>query len=178
MSANEMMSLLPLVFMLHDFEEIIMMPAWLQRQAETLKQRLPPRIQSLMSHSAGLSTAAFSLAVAEEFLLLSVLSTLAIHFAWTAFWLGLMLAFFIHLLVHIGQFIWFKAYTPAILTSLPAGLYCLWVLWLFKNSLASEWQAVLLFTLLGLAIVVINLVLALRLGKIFDVFLATYIRAL
>ena len=178
MSVTEMMWLLPFIFMIHDFEEIVMMSAWQQRHAPALNRRLPQRALSLMAHSGALSPAAFALAVAAECVLLSVFSILSIPFGWTDFWLGLLLAFFIHLLVHIGQWVWFKGYTPAFLTSIFASIYCLWALWTLKNSLISNTQAVLLFTFICLLVVAINLLAALRLAKRFDAFLSAYSRGL
>ena len=69
-----LMVLLPIVFMLHDFEEIIMFRPWLSRNRDELKTRFP-RFEAFLTKRGffDYSTSAFALAVCHEFVLLSAL---------------------------------------------------------------------------------------------------------
>lgn len=144
MKIETILYLLPLVFMLHDFEEIVMMKTWLARNAAELQRRFPRLADKLLPHFSGLSTSAFALAVAEEFVLISAFSVAAVEFQWFAWWVGLLLAFFLHLLVHMGQFLVYGKYIPAAVTSLPAGLYCIWALQAVAARTGLAWDQIAL----------------------------------
>ena len=163
-----LMWFLPIVFMLHDFEEIIMFKPWMNANRAALEKRLPaPAVNILASHG-NISTSAYALAVAEEFIVLSALTLLAVEFELYVFWAGMMLGFFIHLLIHVGQFLVYRKYVPVILTSLPAGLYCLIALHDLNVRHPLDWGSVAIWTFIALLVIGTNLVLALKLAAIFD----------
>ena len=60
--------LFPVVFMLHDFEEIIMQQRWMERNADELSRRFPVLRKQIMQLRE-LSTTGFAIAVAEEFII-------------------------------------------------------------------------------------------------------------
>jgi uncharacterized membrane protein YagU involved in acid resistance len=70
-----------------------------------------------------LSVSAFALAVAEEFVLLVVFTFIAVEFELYNFWAGLLIGFFIHLIVHIVQFLVLRKYIPFTFTTIPAALF-------------------------------------------------------
>ena len=74
MDLNTLVLILPLVFMIHDFEEIIFFKKWLSNNRNILIRRFPKVATRLLPHFENISTASFTLAVAEEFILISVLS--------------------------------------------------------------------------------------------------------
>lgn len=115
--------LLPLVFMLHEFEEIIMLPTWLRQNQAQLVRRFPAAQR--IFHSLGkLPTPAFSLAVTEEFLLLSACTLIATAYGHITAWYCCLLAFSVHLIVHLIQFLIIRKYIPAIVTTLLCLPYC------------------------------------------------------
>jgi len=61
--------LFPIVFMLHDFEEIIMQQRWMERNADELSRRFPVLRKQIMQLRE-LSTTGFAIAVAEEFIIM------------------------------------------------------------------------------------------------------------
>ena len=115
-----------------------------------------------------MSTSAYALAVAEEFIVLSALTLLAVELELYPLWAGMMLGFFIHLLIHVGQFLVYRRYVPVILTSLPSGLYCLIALHDLNLYHPLDWKLVALWTFVSLIIIGINLALALKLAVKFD----------
>ena len=79
------------------------------------------------------STSTFALGVAEEFILfvaITYFSLLTDNYGW---WLGLLVAFTLHIFLHITQFIVVKRYVPAITTSILVLPYCLFTLVKFIN---------------------------------------------
>jgi hypothetical protein len=119
---ENLMWLLPVIFMLHDFEEIIMMRPWIDRNAVFLRERFPRLADYMLGHLEKLSTPSFALAVAEEFMILVAVTYLAVEHGWYAVWGGLLLAFFAHIIVHLVQFLAIRRYAPMIITSVPAAI--------------------------------------------------------
>lgn len=70
---NLIMMLLPFVFMVHDYEEIIMFRRWIDRNREELKKRFP-KIESFFTRQGSFdySTSTFAVGTAHEFILISV----------------------------------------------------------------------------------------------------------
>jgi hypothetical protein len=126
--------LFPIIFGIHDFEEIIVVEKWVSKNKEDLIKILPKRASSLFEKNFAQKTNQFSLVVYVEFILIS-LSTIFVFlngfnggYKWL--YLGLYSVFFLHAFTHIGQTILLKRYTPGVITSvlfiIPYGVwfYC------------------------------------------------------
>ena len=160
--------LLPIVFMFHDFEEILFSKSWIAKNKETLSQKFPKLSKRFLARFENLSVQAFSLAVAEEFVLLSVVTFLSVTLESYLFWLGIFMGFFVHLLVHLAQWIIFRKYIPAIYTTIISLAYCFFSLnFILKNNL-FEVKEIIIWTFIGFGIVVINLLFAHKLAELFD----------
>lgn len=168
LKTETLMWLLPVVFMIHDFEEIIMMKPWLTKNWPKLEKRLPAKAIRAMAKQKDMSVSAYALAVAEEFVVLSTLTLVAIEMNLNNFWAGLLIGFFIHLLVHIGQFVAFRGYVPVIITSIPAAVYSLIALHDLNVVHPLNRGMVAVWTVVSLAIIVVNLLLALKIAQKFD----------
>src|SRR5512144_2008205 len=118
MDTKLLIALLPVVFMLHDFEEIIMFRPWLDKNRALIAQRYPRIDRVLAGHHDKLTTSAFAVAVLHQFVLLSVITFLSLGVDSYRWWFAAFMAFTLHLLVHIGQWIVFRAYVPFIVTSI------------------------------------------------------------
>lgn len=158
MKVETVMWLLPIAFMIHDFEEIIMMRPWLAKNSVEIQRRFPSLAARMMPHLEKLSTSSFALAVAEEFILLSVITYFAVEHELYSVWSGVLLAFFIHLLVHITQFVLYRKYVPVIVTSLITGLYCIFALYFLNLHLRLNWPNVFIWTAISTVVLIINLV--------------------
>lgn len=160
----------PVIFMLHDFEEIIMITAWKQRNKkyiESLKIRHIP-----IDFNA--STAAFSIAVAEEFLIISIITLVSSLISNYIIWYGFFIAFTIHLFIHLFQFLFFKKYVPSIISSIifiPISCFIIYKTTMLLNYNSS---ASLLSILICTVIMVINVLFLHRVMKKFDFWLECY----
>ena len=160
--------LLPIVFMIHDFEEIIFFKPWININKDYLTKKFPKISKRFLPRIEHLSTSAFTLAVAEEFLLLSLITVGSVLFDHYLLWLAAFMGFFVHLLVHLGQWIILKRYIPAIYTTLLALVYCVYALCeiIFNNVfLISE---IVLWTIIGFGLVGVNLLFAHKLAEMYD----------
>lgn len=168
---------LPLLFMLHDFEEMIVRKAWMEKYAPALYKRFP-RMEQPIRRLQGMSSAAFAIAVAEEFIILSLVSVAVLignleqWLCWS--WIALLWAFSFHLLVHIAQGVVLRQYTPGVVTSvlcLPYSVYTLYVFTAAGYSLFVQFVC----ALMGIVCMVLNLYGMHRAGISVDRFLSTRI---
>ena len=129
---NLIMMLLPFVFMVHDYEEIIMFRCWIDRNREELKKRFP-KIESFFTRQGPFdySTSTFAVGTAHEFILISVVSFCSVWTGQYQWWFAALTGYFVHLLMHIVQWLYIESMCPL---SLQASLHCLTVSILLLNS--------------------------------------------
>ena len=166
MNIDTVIWLLPAVFMVHDFEEIIFMKAWLNRNASRLRTRFPRIASRIIPHLESLSTEAFALCVAEEFILLCLAVLLMAENGWYSAFAGLVLAYGAHLIVHLVQALAFRSYIPAVLMSLLTAPYCFWALFSCRHLIV--WTEAIGWAGIFLTIIVPNLLLMHLLAGKFD----------
>jgi hypothetical protein len=154
--------------MFHDFEEIIFFKSWINKNKDELAKRFPKISKRFLFRLEKLSTAAFSLAVAEEFVLLSLITVGSVLFDNYWLWLAAFMGFFVHLLVHLVQWIVLKRYMPAICTTFLSLIYCGYALFVIISNNIFQPLEIVLWTVVGLGLMGVNLVFAHKLAEKFD----------
>ena len=122
--------LFPIVFMFHDFEEIILGEKWLRKNGRDILDRIKPRIPAFLSKVIRAvmekSTAELAFTVSLIFCLTFISAYLAAVYKLYAFFLLASGSFFLHGFMHIGQAIGLRRYVPAVISSalivIPYGL--------------------------------------------------------
>lgn len=115
--------LFPIFFIVHDFEEIIMVEKWLHNNKNKLYKRLPPKLADRIVKQFSMTTAQFAVAVIIVFLFVSgatIAANLYLYNGLTMnlyFFIVVSSVFFIHAFTHIGQTIFFRSITPGTVTS-------------------------------------------------------------
>ncbi|MGN1376485.1 MAG: HXXEE domain-containing protein [Prevotella sp.] len=147
---------LPLAFVIHDAEEIIMQHRWMIKHRKMLERRFP-RLKLLIEHLSQLDTKSFAIAALEELVvLLCVTAYVFVHGIYaTEIWIALFMAFSLHLLIHIVQAIVVKGYVPGLVTSvvlLPYITYGIWSIGLIMDVIT-----VFVLSVTGLLLVAANL---------------------
>ena len=144
------MLLLPIVFMVHEYEEIIMFKNWLANNRDELKRRFP-KFERFLAHRGHFdySTATFAVGAAHEFILVSLIffcATFAGHSA--------------HLIVHLAQWAIYRKYIPVIITTILTLPYCVYAFAeLAKASILSPLQ-MFLWSVVGIILAVLSLLSA------------------
>ena len=105
--------LFPIIFMLHEMEEIIGFRIWLDKNRDIVS-----KYNKLSILYQNFSNEGFSIAVLEEYLLCIIITCISIFFKTYIVWIGAFIAFSLHLLVHILQSIIIKRYIPALASSI------------------------------------------------------------
>ena len=156
--------LLPAVFVLHDAEETLCLPGWLRRNRGFLSRRFPALSRRLLPHFDTISPAMFAAMAAEELALLLAVALYAqiTHDYYP--WLALLLAFGVHLLVHLVQWAAIGRYLPLAATSLAGLVYCGWGLYVTINSRLFTLREFVLCGVAGCAVAAVNLLLLHRLS--------------
>ncbi|NUJ17988.1 HXXEE domain-containing protein [Bacillus glycinifermentans] len=142
--------LLPTLFILHVFEEMVMVEAWGKRYQSKLNQlkRAP------FGHS---TTASFVCAVLEEFILAVVVTIASIYFNQYIVWFGFFFAFTVHFLVHIVLWLTFKHYVPGILTAILMLPFCCYLLIVAAEIETFSFSSMVLSGIAGMLITFLNL---------------------
>ncbi|BCN31022.1 HXXEE domain-containing protein [Anaeromicropila herbilytica] len=167
-----MIWLFPILFIFHDFEEIIFMKVWIRKNREYLSERFPSLSKRLLPHFDRITTASFALGVAEEYIIISVITVVSYMTHWYSLWVGLFIAFTLHLIIHCVQVLIVRRYVPAIVTSvicLPVCIYMIQYVMMFYML-----DTVILYSVVGLVIMVVNLVFVHRGMDVFDKWLVRY----
>jgi len=155
---DQLMALLPVIFMIHEYEEIIMFRRWLVRNRDELRKRFP-KLEAFLARQGifDYSTATFAVGTAHEFLLLSVISFCAVWQEAYQWWFAVFMGYSVHLLVHIAQWAVYRKYVPVIVTSLLTLPYCIYSFTEFVGaSLLSPLQ-MLLWTIIGIVLTALSL---------------------
>ena len=164
--------LFPILFIFHDFEEIIFMQSWVSKNRGYLYKRYPSLSKRFLPHLDNITTASFAFAVAEEFILISIITVISYMTNWYILWLGLFIAFTIHLIIHCFQALILRKYVPAIITSIICLPICIYII---KHTVKLyELKTVILYSIVSFIIMVINLVIIHKGMDIFSKWLEQY----
>lgn len=162
--------LFPILFMIHDFEEIIMIKAWQRKNKEYIENKLEKHVP----FNFKASTAAFSIGVAEEFIIISIVTIISYLFSNYIVWFGLFITFFLHLFFHILMYIIFKKYVLGVVTSIifiPISSFIVYRI----NVLLYYNISTLFFTILiSIVLMAINLYFLHKAMEKFDLWLGKY----
>ncbi len=152
-----LMLLLPIVFMIHEYEEIMMFRRWLDGNREELKRRFP-KIEAFIARSGlfRFSTATFAAGTAHEFILLSAISVYAVWSGEYQWWFAVLMGHSVHLLVHVAQWAVYQKYVPVIITSALTLPYCVYAAVRFTAAAAWSPLQILLWTGVGIILVLLS----------------------
>jgi len=162
-------TLLPVIFMLHEFEEMIFLKIWLHRDKDYLHNNFPKIGPRIYSQCSKFTTSGFVFMVAEEFIIISVLTYIAILIQNMYIWLALFMGFAIHIIIHIIQWIIYRKYLPTIVTSFLVLPYCVYGFMEFLNNETLEIVSIIICSIIGMVGVFINLKLIHYLGHKFSI---------
>lgn len=163
-----LMALLPVVFMIHEFEEIIMFKPWLKKNAEALSRRFPKAKNILLRNHEELSTQGFTVAVLHEFLIISFCTITSLLTYRHGLWFGAFMAYFLHLFVHIVQWMLYGKYIPVIITSFLTLPYCVYTLVEFLTVTNLTNAQLIIWTAIGLVIAALSFTSAFYFAHLFE----------
>ena len=146
---REYILLLPILFIIHDMEEIIGFERFYKKNGD-LFEKFP----KITMRFKGVKADAFALAVYEEFIPFFGVSLLAYYFPnkiLYALWFGIFLSLTGHFIVHIGHTVYLRKYIPSFATS----LICLPI----SVSILLRCAKVMTFDVLTIVTIIISILL-------------------
>jgi len=164
----------PLLFIFHDFEEIILGKPWLIRNKERLMNKFPVLANKILPHFNSLTISSFSLGVAEEFILISTLTVISYLTNWYDFWLGTFIAFIVHLIIHCFQSLAFRGYVPAVATSITCLPISIYITSIFLHLYPIPYSYIIGFSALGIILMIVNIWAIHKSMHVFDKWLVKY----
>lgn len=149
--------LFPILFIFHDFEEIIFVQVWWNKNRLYMRDRFPKLSKKLLSHFDNITTASFAFGVAEEFIIISIVTIISYMTDWYYLWIGLFIAFTLHLLIHCFQAIIVGRYIPTIITSVICLPICIYIIMQIVQVYVVN--TIILYSIFGFIIMIVNLVI-------------------
>jgi len=162
-------TLLPVIFMLHEFEEMIFLKILLHKDKNYLHNKFPNAGQKIYSQYCKFTTSGFVLAVAEEFIIITILTYIAIIIPNMYIWFALFMGFAIHIVIHIIQWMLYGKYIPAIVTSILVLPYCVYGFMKFVNNETFGIRSIIVCSTIGIVGVIVNLRIIHYLGHKFSI---------
>ena len=154
---REYILLLPILFIIHDMEEIIGFERFYKKNGD-LFEKFP----KITMRFKGVKADAFALAVYEEFIPFFGVSLLAYYFPGKvlyALWYSLMLALTWHFVMHIGQSILIKRLVPSLITSIICLPFGVIILYKCAEFIVFDVMTLILIVV-GIIFMVVNLFIA------------------
>jgi hypothetical protein len=128
-----------------------------------------PKLSKYMFNKIGnISASAFALAVFEEYIILILITVSAIYFDFYSLWTGMFIAFSIHLVIHIIQWLIIRKYVPFIVSSVLCLPYCIYVFRIISETKETDCKTFIFWTVTGILATVLNLLLAHKIAILFD----------
>lgn len=143
--------LFPLSFMLHELEEIALMPDWVNQQKKK------NQVNKLIEKLPEISSRSFTLMVLEEFLLLLLIMGICWYFSFVSLYIAVIVAYNLHIIVHVGQSLYLKAYVPGLFLGIISFGLNSWLLYYF--SVFFEFNTVIFCVPIALIVLFANLFL-------------------
>lgn len=142
------------LFMLHEFDEIILIRPWISQNQDHQDYQKEMFIARKGSY---LSAESIALMIAEEFLLAFILLLLAILFRISELTMAIGFCHTLHLLGHIMQVFRFRRWVPGGFTALTTFPIFILVFVLYLSQQSVSWLLLLILSALVMAILLANL---------------------
>jgi hypothetical protein len=153
MEVTSLLWLLPVLFMFHDFEEILTVEAWGNKHGPAVTAALSPGLQKRFAPLMGMTTRNFAMDVLFVYILIVGVTFVAVFLEFYWLYLAVLAVFLLHVFTHLAQSLVLKQYTPgvvtAVLIALPYSLYAFYRL-LHENVVSEAdigWSLLLMLIL-------------------------------
>ena len=146
--------LFPSLFMIHEMEEILLMPSFMSSMVEHPKFKNFKELYSPVK---------FNLIVFEEFLILLAVLAYSFYVGNFTIYQTIIIAYNYHIVIHVFQSLYLKRYVPGLLSGIVTGVCCsIWIHQLLQNPFQLYFASIL-----TLLIILLNLALCFKLLNAF-----------
>ena len=143
MDLNSFFLLFPSIFMLHELEEILLFPRFMDRNPQLQRRLL----------SGAFTPFRINAIIYQEFVLLLIILGLSIYFESFDFYITIIIAYVYHVIGHIFQSIFLRQYIPGVLSGIITAGYCTYQIY---DAVSANYM-LLAYSLVTLLIIFVNI---------------------
>ncbi|MGL5439425.1 MAG: HXXEE domain-containing protein [Filifactoraceae bacterium] len=154
MQLEGLLWLFPVIFMIHEMEEIVGLRIWLDRNSDIVKD-----YNILSNLYQNYSNEGFSLAVLEEYFICIIITALSIFYKFYIAWIGVSVAFTLHLVIHIIQSMIVKRYIPALISSMSLLPLSIFLIYKVISMLRYTTYSLLVSSMVSVILMMVNLIM-------------------
>ena len=147
--------LFPSLFMIHEMEEILLMPKFMSSMIDNTKFK---NLKELYTPYR------FNLIVFEEFLILLCLLAYSFYLGNFTIYQTIIIAYNYHIIIHIIQTLYLRKYVPGLLSGIVTGVYCS----LLIHQLLQINLQLYISSILTLIIIMLNLIFCFKVLNFFS----------
>ena len=156
MELNSFFLLFPSIFMLHELEEILLFPRFMDRNPQLQRRLL----------SGAFTPFRINAIIYQEFVLLLIILGLSIYFESFDFYITIIIAYVYHVIGHIFQSIFLRQYIPGVLSGIITAGYCMYQIY---DAVSANYM-LLVYSFVTLLIIFVNIILCLKILQMLKVF--------
>lgn len=143
MDLHSFFLLFPSIFMLHELEEILLVPRFMDRNPQLQRRLLSGAFTSFRINAI----------IYQEFILLLIILGLSIYFESFDFYLTIIIAYIYHVIGHVFQSIFLRQYIPGVLSGIITAGYCTYQIY---DAVSANYM-LLAYSFLTLLIIFVNI---------------------
>ncbi|WP_302498262.1 HXXEE domain-containing protein [uncultured Veillonella sp.] len=140
--------LFPSIFMLHELEEILLFPRFMDRNPQLQRRLL----------SGAFTPFRINAIIFQEFILLLIILGLSVYFESFDFYLTIIIAYIYHVIGHVFQSIFLRQYIPGVLSGIITAGYCTYQIY---DAVSANYM-LLAYSFLTLLIIFVNIAVSFK----------------
>lgn len=148
MDLHSFFLLFPSIFMLHELEEILLFPCFMDRNPQLQRRLL----------SGAFTPFRINAIICQEFILLLIILGLSIYFESFDFYLTIIIAYIYHVIGHVFQSIFLRQYIPGVLSGIITAGYCTYQIY---DAVSANYM-LLAYSFLTLLIIFVNIAVSFK----------------
>ena len=155
MDLNSFFLLFPSIFMLHELEEILMVPRFMDRNPQLQRRLLSGAFTSFRINAI----------IYQEFILLLIILGLSIYFESFDFYITIIIAYIYHVIGHVFQSIFLRQYILGVLSGIITAGYCTYQIY---DAVSANYM-LLGYSFVTLLIIFVNIILCFKILQMLKV---------
>ena len=140
--------LFPSIFMLHELEEILLFPRFVDRNPQLQRRLL----------SGAFTPFRINAIIYQEFILLLIILGLSVYFESFDFYLTIIIAYIYHVIGHVFQSIFLRQYISGVLSGIITAGYCTYQIY---DAVSANYM-LLAYSFLTLLIIFVNIAVSFK----------------
>ena len=148
MDLHSFFLLFPSIFMLHELEEILLFPRFMERNPQLQRRLL----------SGAFTPFRINAIIYQEFILLLIILGLSIYFESFDFYLTVIIAYIYHVIRHVFQSIFLRQYIPGVLSGIITAGYCTYQIY---DAVSANYM-LLAYSFVTLLIIFVNIAVSFK----------------